>query len=118
MSRLHGQRNRRNNCKKYIKECTDTSYGHAVALTAINTKKRKSNADEQNAMKKKCKCGSETHQRITHKDCPENPKYKELQGDSTINNIKDAYRNNNSGDHETANSSVTSVNRISEHDLL
>jgi hypothetical protein len=52
--------------QEIYKERTDTSYGHAVALTAINTKKQKSNADEQNAMKKKCKCGSETHRRITH----------------------------------------------------
>jgi hypothetical protein len=67
--------------------------------------KRKSKSDENNGMKKKCKCGSETHQRITHKDCPENPKRKELRGDSTINNIKETCRKSNSGADEITNSS-------------
>jgi hypothetical protein len=65
------------------KECTDTSYGRAVALTKINTKKLKQNTEKKITINKKCKCSSETHQRITHKDYPENPKKnlkKTLQG--------------------------------------
>jgi len=64
--------------QEIYKERTDNSYGHAVALTQVNTKKRKQNTTDALPVPKKCRCGSETHQRTTHKDCPENPKNKQL----------------------------------------
>ncbi len=70
------------------KERTDTSYGHAVALSSISTKKRQQNND-QPLTKKKCKCGSETHQRVTHKDCPENPILMNTTGETIMTKITD-----------------------------
>jgi hypothetical protein len=40
-------------------------------LSIVNSKKRKGN-DGETAVKKKCKCGSESHARTTHRDCPMN----------------------------------------------
>jgi hypothetical protein len=47
-------------------------------IDQVNTKKRKQNTTDALPVPKKCRCGSETHQRTTHKDCPENPKNKQL----------------------------------------
>jgi hypothetical protein len=66
--------------QEIYKERTDKSYGHAVALPEVNRKKRKQNTKDALAVPKKCRCGSETHQRTTHKDCSENPKNKQLKG--------------------------------------
>jgi hypothetical protein len=85
------------NLQERFKERTDTIYGHVVALTEINTKKHKPNSEKELEAKKKWKCSSETHQRTTHKYCPQNPKHKELQGDSTENVTKVTCSNNNFG---------------------
>jgi sulfate adenylyltransferase subunit 1 (EFTu-like GTPase family) len=90
------------------KECTDTSYGRAVALTKINTKKLKQNTEKKITINKKCKCSSETHQRITHKDYPENPKNKKSKEDSTRNTPQFTCGNGSSEVHEKNSESVPS----------
>jgi hypothetical protein len=70
------------------KERTDTSYGHAVALCNMSTKKRQQNSDKS-LTNKKCKCGSDSHQRVTHKDCPENPKRMKTSGETSKTNMFD-----------------------------
>ena len=67
--------------QEIYKERTDMSYGHAVGIPMDNSKKRKQNSDQNNPLdknipQKKCKCGSTTHSRVSHKDCPRNPKKK------------------------------------------
>jgi hypothetical protein len=57
------------------------SYGHAVGIPIDKNKKQKQNLDQnnphnQNIPQKKSKCGSTTHSRVSHKDCPRNPKKK------------------------------------------
>jgi len=55
--------------EEVYKERVDKSYGPGVALTSVPTKKRKAQT-ETDKTKRSCKCGSTTHQRTTHKDCP------------------------------------------------
>ncbi len=42
-----------------------------MGLSIVSSKKRKGN-DVETAVKKKCKCGSKSHARTTHRDCPLN----------------------------------------------
>jgi len=108
---LHGPRNKK--IQDIYKECTDTSYGHAVALTEITNKKHKPTSEKNLEGNKKCKCGSETHRGTTHKDSLHNPKRKQVQGDSTENIKKVTCSNNELGNDERLNESVTEVDNSS-----
>jgi hypothetical protein len=60
---------------------TDVSYGHAVGLPKPTHQKWKHGPESTGDMtKKRYKCGSEDHQRTTHKDCPLNPKKNTMTG--------------------------------------
>ncbi len=109
---MHVQRNKKK-LQGIYKERTDTSYGHAVALTEITNKKHKPTSEKNLEGNKKCKCGSETHQSTTHKDCLHNPKHKQLQGDSTENIKKVPCSNNELGNDERLNESVTELDNSS-----
>jgi len=82
MSKFEEVSNKKKSCKEIFKECTDTSYGAGVGLTAGLKKKHKIN-DGSNELscaapkgskktKTTCKCGNTTHQWSTHKECPIN----------------------------------------------
>jgi hypothetical protein len=79
--RIAWSKSQKKQLQEIYKERTNTSYGHGVALTEITNKKRKQNLEKVSATAKRCKYGSESHQRITHKDCPENPKNEQLKRD-------------------------------------
>jgi hypothetical protein len=66
-----------------FKERTDNSYGAGVGLNAGIRKKRKL---ATSASAKLCKCGSNTHQRTTHKECPLNKKRTAMVNDSAEKN--------------------------------
>jgi hypothetical protein len=89
----------KNQLHDIYKERTDTSYGHAVALCSMSTKKRQQNFD-QSLTKKKCKCGSDSHQRVTHKDCPENPKRMNTTGETMRTKIIDNLTRDNQEENE------------------
>jgi hypothetical protein len=72
------------------KERTDNSYGHAVALSNVSSKKRQQKSDKS-LTSKRCKCGSETHQRVTHKDCPDNPKRRDTTGEEMVIKMLDNF---------------------------
>jgi hypothetical protein len=57
-----------------------SSTGHGLLIGALSKKVLDSVVYNKKCAvcTKKCRCGSETHQRTTHKDCPENPKKKQL----------------------------------------
>jgi len=61
----------------------------------ISIVKIEKKSDKVALMQIKCKYGSETHQRVTHKDCPENPKNKQGKGDYMENITKDTCCNGN-----------------------
>jgi hypothetical protein len=59
-------------------------------------------------MQIKCKYCSEIHQRITHKDCPENPKNKQGKGDYMENIMKYTCSN---GNLEVSDKKKSMINR-------
>jgi hypothetical protein len=70
--KVKGSRKQKKQWIEVYKEHTDKSYGPGVAvITEISsTMKEKNKCNAEN----KCKCGSTTHRRSTHRDCPLNKK--------------------------------------------
>jgi hypothetical protein len=69
-------RNQKKSRQEVFNERTDNSYGAGVGLNAglkQNTTTRQT-ANNINSLVKRCKCGSGTHSRTTHKECPLNKK--------------------------------------------
>jgi len=67
--KLRRSKQQKKSREEVYKERVDKSYGPGVALTSVMTKKRKVQT-ETDKTKRSCKCGSTTHQRTSHKDCP------------------------------------------------
>lgn len=66
--------------EEVFRERTDKSYGPGVGLTAGIPAPRKENGsnrgEQNNKRSKTCKCGSTSHQRTTHRECPLNASQK------------------------------------------
>jgi len=67
--------------EEVFRERTDKSYGPGVGLTAGIPAPRKENGsnrgEQNNKRSKTCKCGSTSHQRTTHRECPLNASQKQ-----------------------------------------
>jgi len=56
--------------QEIYKERTDTSYGPGIGLVASAPKKKRKQEPAEKGDSNTCKCGSTTHKRTTHRDCP------------------------------------------------
>jgi hypothetical protein len=67
-SKVKRSRQQQKQREQVFQERTDKSYGTGIGLTAGMPKKRK--AEDDIGTVKECKCGSSSHKRTTHRDCP------------------------------------------------
>jgi hypothetical protein len=78
--------------EEVFKERTDNSYGTGVGLTAgikANSNRKTIVSNGKNKEKGECKCGSTSHSRTTHTDCPLNKKRKLNKTDNSDNETQD-----------------------------
>jgi hypothetical protein len=72
--KAHRSKKQKKSIEQVLKERVDNSYGPGIGLNAGISKKRKAAdaTEQENAPKqnKTCKCGSTTHRRTTHRECP------------------------------------------------
>ena len=68
--KVRRSKKQRKTWQEVYKERTDTSYGPGIALAAVPPNKRRKVAQPGKPKTKTCKCGSTTHARTTHRDCP------------------------------------------------
>jgi hypothetical protein len=64
----------------------------------MSSRKRQLKSDKS-LTSKRCKWGSESHQRVTHKDCPENPKRMNTTGETIMTKITDNLTRNQEEEH-------------------
>ncbi len=78
--------------EEVFKERTDNSYGTGVGLTAgikANSNRKTVDSNGKNKEKGQCKCGSTSHSRTTHTDCPLNKKRKLNETGNSENETQD-----------------------------
>ena len=68
--KVRRSRKQRKTWQEVYQEHTDTSYGPGIALAPVAPNKRRKVAEPGKPKTNTCKCGSTTHVRTTHRDCP------------------------------------------------